>query len=242
MATSTMTTEVKHFTGWSVAISVLMIVAGILAIGLPLAAGLAVNLVVAWLLVFAGVGHLWFAWELRRIGGMVWQLLLGVLYIGVGIYLLAHPVAGLLTLTLALAIYLFVEGVLELILAFQLPARQARGWLVLDGIVTLILGFLIWRTWPVSTEWAIGTLVGISMIFSGSTRLMLSLAARKLVNKLRLTFPRAMRSLKLQRLSSPAAILGDQSFGICAGRGAGVGYRSAGKWNKKAAKCEWERV
>ena len=129
MATSTMTTEVKHFTGWAVAISVLMIVAGILAIGLPLAAGIAVNIVVAWLLVFAGVGHLWFAWELRRIGGMVWQLLLGVLYVGVGIYLLAHPVAGLLTLTLAFAIYLFVEGVLELILAFQLPARQARGWL-----------------------------------------------------------------------------------------------------------------
>lgn len=183
MATSTLTAEARHFTGWSIAVSVLMIVAGILAIGLPLAAGIAVNIVVAWLLVFAGIGHLWFAWELRRIGGMVWQVLLGLLYIGVGVYLLAQPLAGLLTLTLALAIYLFVEGVLELILAFQLPARQARGWIVLDGIVTLILGFLIWRTWPVSTEWAIGTLVGISMIFSGSTRLMLSLAARKLVNR-----------------------------------------------------------
>src|SRR5579863_2614514 len=179
MNSTTTANEAKRFTGWSMAAGVFMMLAGILAIGLPLAAGVAVNIVVAWLLVFAGVGHLWFAWELRGIGGTIWQVLLGVLYIGVGIYLLAHPVAGLLTLTLALAIYLFVEGVLELVLAFQLPARQARGWLALDGIVTLILGFLIWRTWPVSTEWAIGTLVGISMIFSGSTRLMLSLAARK---------------------------------------------------------------
>ena len=89
-----------------------------------------------------------------------------------------------MALTLALAIYLFAEGVLELILSFQIRARQGRGWLLLDGIVTLILGVLIWRTWPASTEWAIGTLVGISMIFSGTTRLMLSLAARSMVNKL----------------------------------------------------------
>jgi uncharacterized membrane protein HdeD (DUF308 family) len=160
-----------------------MILAGVLAIGLPIAAGVAVNIVVAWLLVFAGVAHLVFGWHLRAIGGIIWQALLGALYIGIGIYLLAHPVAGLATLTLALAIYLFVEGVLELILAFQVRARQARGWLALDGIVTLILGFMIWRTWPASTEWAIGTLVGISMIFSGTARLMLSLSARSVVKK-----------------------------------------------------------
>jgi uncharacterized membrane protein HdeD (DUF308 family) len=184
MVTSTIAAQARHFTGWSIAVSLLMILAGILAIGVPLAAGIAVNIVVAWLLMFAGVAHLLFAWELSKIGGAIWQLLLGVLYIGVGVYLLAHPVAGLATLTLFLAAYLFVEGVLELILAFQVPTRQARGWLALDGVVTLILGFMIWRTWPASTEWAIGTLVGISMIFSGSTRLMLSMAARSLVKKL----------------------------------------------------------
>jgi uncharacterized membrane protein HdeD (DUF308 family) len=184
MATSSIAAQAKHFTGWAMAISILMILAGILAIGIPLAAGIAVNIVIAWLLVFVGVAHLVFAWELRSVGGAIWQLLLGVLYIGVGIYLLAHPLAGLLALTLFLAVYLFVEGVLELILAFQVPTRQAKGWLALDGVVTLILGFMIWRSWPASTEWAIGTLVGISMIFSGSSRLMLSMAARGLVNKL----------------------------------------------------------
>lgn len=183
MATSTIAAEARHFTGWSIAVSLLMILAGVLAIGVPIAAGVAVNIVVAWLLVFAGVAHLVFGWHLRGVGGMTWQLLLGILYIGVGVYLLAHPVAGLASLTLALAIYLFLEGVLELILAFQIRARQARGWLALDGVVTLILGFMIWRTWPASTEWAIGTLVGISMIFSGSARLMLSMAARSVVKK-----------------------------------------------------------
>ena len=58
------------------------------------------------------------------------------------------------------------------------------GWLILDGIITLVLAGMIWKTWPSSTEWVIGTLVGVSMLFSGISRLMLSLAARRLVSKL----------------------------------------------------------
>jgi len=166
----------------SVGISLLIILAGILAIALPAVAGIAVNVVVAWLLLLCGVAHLAFGWHLRAFGGAIWQFLLGVVYIVIGVYMVTHPVAGLVTLTLALAIYLFAEGVLELILAFQMP--DGRGWLLLDGIVTLILALMIWRAWPSSTEWVIGTLVGISMIFSGSSRLMLSLAARSVATKL----------------------------------------------------------
>jgi uncharacterized membrane protein HdeD (DUF308 family) len=183
MNSSTIATQVKHATGWSIAISLLMILAGLLAIGLPLAAGIAVNIVVAWMLIISGVAHLVFGWHIRAMGGAIWQALLGVLYAGIGVYLLLRPVAGLVTLTLALAIYLFVEGLLELILSFQIHPRQGWGWLLFDGVVTLILAVMIWRTWPASTEWVVGTLVGISMIFSGMTRLMLSLAAGSLVSK-----------------------------------------------------------
>jgi uncharacterized membrane protein HdeD (DUF308 family) len=161
-----------------------MILAGFLAIALPEVAGITINLLVAWLLIFSGVAHLVFAWHLRTTGGILWELLLGVLYIIVGAYLLLHPVLGLASLTLGLAIYLFAEGVLELILSFRLRPMPGSNWLLLDGIITLILGILIWRTWPSSTEWVIGTLVGISMLFSGVTRLMLSLAARSVVTKL----------------------------------------------------------
>jgi uncharacterized membrane protein HdeD (DUF308 family) len=184
MNAPTLASEARHLTGWSIAVSLLLILAGILAIGLPLAAGIAVNILVAWLLLFGGVVHLVFAWHLRAMGGVIWQVLLGALYIGIGVYLLMRPVAGLVTLTLALAIYLFADGVLDLILSFQVRPRQGWGWLLLDGIVTLILAIMIWRTWPMSTEWVIGTLLGISLIFSGATRLMLSLAARSLVSKL----------------------------------------------------------
>ena len=184
MSDTSVGTIMKKSVGWSIGLSVLMIVAGFLAIAVPQAAGIAVNILVAWLLVFSGGAHLVFAWHTRTTGGMLWELLLGVLYIFIGAYLLFHPVAGLASLTLALAIYLFAEGVLELILSFRLRPISGSRWLLFDGIITLILSVLIWRTWPSSTEWVIGTLVGISMLFSGISRLMLSLAARSVVAKL----------------------------------------------------------
>jgi uncharacterized membrane protein HdeD (DUF308 family) len=177
-------TIVKKSVGWSIGLSLVMILAGFLAIAVPQAAGIAVNLLVAWLLVFSGVAHLVFAWHTRTSGGVVWELLMGILYVFVGGYLLVRPVAGLASLTLALAIYLFAEGVLELILSFRLRPMPGSGWLLFDGIITLILGVMILRTWPSSTEWVIGTLVGISMLFSGISRLMLSLTARRLIAKL----------------------------------------------------------
>ena len=184
MSATSAATFVKKSVGWSIGLSVLMIVAGILAIASPLAAGIAINLLVAWLLVFSGCVHLVFAWHTRSTGGLLWELLLGILYAFIGVYLLMHPLAGLMSLTVALAIYLFLEAILEFVLGFKLRPLPGSGWLLFDGIVTLILAVLIWRTWPSSTAWVIGTLVGISMLFSGVTRLMLSLAARSVTSKL----------------------------------------------------------
>ena len=184
MGKSSLGTIAKQSVGWSIGLSILLIVAGILAIVMPPAAGIAVLVILAWLLMFSGAVHLVFAWHTRTAGGMIWELLLGILYIFVGIYVLLHPVAGLATLTLFLAVYLFLEGVLELVLSFRLRPLPGSNWLLFDGIITLILAILIWRSWPSSTEWVIGTLVGISMLFSGAARLSLSLAARRVVAKL----------------------------------------------------------
>ena len=184
MSATSAGTLVRKSIGWSIGLSVLMIVAGILAIASPLAAGIAVNVLVAWLLVFSGCAHLVFAWYTRSTGGFLWELLVGILYICIGAYLLVHPVAGLLSLTIALALYLLLEAILEFVLGFTLRPLPGSGWLLFDGIVTLILAVMIWRTWPSSSAWVIGTLVGISMLFSGTSRLMLSLAARSVTSKL----------------------------------------------------------
>ncbi len=177
--------EINRAVGWSIVLSVLMMVAGILAIIVPPAFGIAVTILLGWLLVFCGAAHLAYAWETRHSGGLWWGLLLGVIYIAAGGYISLHPMSGLASLTLVLAAYLLVESILEFILAYQLRPLTGSGWLVLDGIVTLILAVMIGWTWPSSSLWVIGTLVGISMLFSGITRLMISLSARRVARAFR---------------------------------------------------------
>jgi uncharacterized membrane protein HdeD (DUF308 family) len=164
---------------WSIALSVLLILAGFFAILVPPVSGVAVTLIFAWAMIFSGITHFVFAFKTHTTGGVLWEILVGAVYLFTGIYLLLHPLDALIALTLILAIYLFFEGIVETIQSFQLRPRHGANWLLFDGIVTLILAVMIWRSWPASTVWVIGTLVGISMIFSGFSRLMLSLAAKR---------------------------------------------------------------
>jgi len=107
-----------------------------------------------------------------------------VAYIFIGGYLLFHPLLGVASLTLLLAILFLMEGVLDLILWWKMRSTEGSFWILVDAIVTLILGGLIYVHWPSSSVWAVGTLVGISMIISGVTRIMLSLAVRRVASKL----------------------------------------------------------
>ena len=178
--TNSITGDIHKATTWSIALSVLMIAAGLLAIFSPAIAGVAVTVFFGWLLIVSGILHLAYAWQAGRAGAVVWEILVGILYGGIGFYLLVRPVAGLESLTLALAIYLLIEGVLEFVLAFKVRPAPGSGWLLFDGIVTLVLAAMIGSAWPTSSVWAVGMLVGVSMFFSGITRLMLSVGVRRI--------------------------------------------------------------
>ena len=183
-APSTLANLAPKAINWSIALSVLLILAGLFAILIPSISGLALTLIFGWLLIVSGFTHLVFAFKTHTTGGVIWEVLLAIVYLVAGFYLIMHPLAGLLTLTLFLAWYLFFEGIFEIIQYFQIRPRHGAGWLLFDAIVTIILAIMIWRSWPSSSVWVIGTLVGISMLFSGFSRLMLALSAKKLVNRL----------------------------------------------------------
>jgi uncharacterized membrane protein HdeD (DUF308 family) len=169
---------------WSIALSIFLVLAGLFALLIPFVSGIGITLFFAWAMIVSGLTHFIFAFKTHTTGGVIWELLVGAVYLFTGVYLLLHPLEALIALTLILAIYLFCEGIIEVILFFQLRPRHGVTWLLVDAIITLILAVMIWRSWPASTVWVIGTLVGISMIFSGVSRLMLSLAARRLVQGL----------------------------------------------------------
>ena len=169
---------VKKASGWSMFLGAVMFICGLLAILLPLASSIAIVMVLAWLILFAGVAHLIFAFQSHSIGGFLWKLLLAVIYGFAGVYMLMHPLLGLVSLTFVLAIFLLVEGVVEVVLYFNIRNVPNSGWVLFDGIITLILGLLIWANWPSASAWVVGVLVGISLMFSGISRFMLSLAIR----------------------------------------------------------------
>ena len=92
-----------------------------------------------------------------------------------------HPLLGVATLTLFLASLFLAEGVFEIVAFFGIRGQSGAGWMLLDGLVTILLAGLIWVHWPSSSAWAIGTIVGVSLLFSGVKWLMISLASRKVL-------------------------------------------------------------
>jgi uncharacterized membrane protein HdeD (DUF308 family) len=179
MAQNTPVEMVRHASTISILWGVLLIVFGVLAVGSPFLAAVAVSVVVAWLIVLAGIVHLMLAFRVHGAGSMIWKVLVGIAYVCFGGYLILHPVLGVASLTLLLASLFLVEGILNIVLYVKMRPIHGSSWMLIDGIITLLLGLMIYMQWPSSSLWAIGTLVGISMIFSGVARVMMSLAVRK---------------------------------------------------------------
>jgi uncharacterized membrane protein HdeD (DUF308 family) len=173
--------NVRAALGWSIALAVLLILVGLFAIFIPVISGLAVTLMIGWFFIVAGILHFVLAWKTHSTSGVLWEILLGALYLFSGIYLILQPVAGLASLTLFLAAYLLFKGIVQIIHFFQIRPRHGSFWLLFDGIISLVLAVMIWRSWPFSAVWVIGTLVGISLLFTGFSRLMLALTARRVM-------------------------------------------------------------
>jgi len=176
---------VRQASTWSILWGVSLIILGVLAVGSPFLAAVAVNVVIAWLIVLAGVVHLIIAFHSHRAGSLIWKLLVGLAYVFFGVYLIARPALGVASLTLVLASLFLVEGIFDIALFFRVRSMRGSSWVLIDGIVTLVLGLMIYLQWPSSSGWAIGTLVGVSMIISGVTRVMISLAVRKATDAIR---------------------------------------------------------
>jgi uncharacterized membrane protein HdeD (DUF308 family) len=164
--------------GWLLGLGILMLILGVLVIGAPVAATIAFELLLGWVLVIGGIAHGVHAFMAQGWKGFLFELLSGILYLVVGIILLAYPLGGALTLTMLLVVFLIVEGVFKIVTGLR--ARPLNGWiwLVVSGVVSVILGGLIWAEWPSSALWVIGLLVGIQLLMTGWSLILLALAAR----------------------------------------------------------------
>src|SRR5438270_8209542 len=165
--------------GWLLAIGILMVILGAVALFIMPAATIGTALVLGWLLVISGVIELIHAFRVRRWGGLFLHLLGGLLGVFVGFLIVTHPVAGAVAWTLLFASFFTVIGLFRLIAATRLKFPN-WGWAAFDGAVTLLLGILLWADWPWSGFWFLGLSIGIALLLRGWSHVMIALALRSL--------------------------------------------------------------
>jgi uncharacterized membrane protein HdeD (DUF308 family) len=166
------------------AIGILCDITGVYAIFVPIVASISVAVLVGWALLAGGaiqLGH-----GLRReptwSWDKAWSLLVALVTIVAGAWILLAPLTGTITLTVVLVAWFWTIGVARLMAWWRMRGVE-RSWVVgLNGLVSLVLGILIFADLPSSATWAIGLLVGIELLFAGSALIMAALAGRQLAH------------------------------------------------------------
>jgi uncharacterized membrane protein HdeD (DUF308 family) len=157
---------------------IILLVLGLAAIIVPPIASLAVAIVLGWLFLISGIVGLITTLMMRNVPGFWWSLLSAVLAIAAGVVLFGWPVSGVLSLTLVLIVFFLIEGVASIMYALEHRNSGRWSWMLVSGIIDLILGAIIFIGLPGTAAWAIGLIVGINMVFGGTSMIAMALHAR----------------------------------------------------------------
>jgi uncharacterized membrane protein HdeD (DUF308 family) len=154
--------------GWIVALGVVYVVAGFVALGSVVMATVASVLVVGVMMIIAGVAELINAFQIKSWGKFLIWALLGALYIVAGFVTFENPLFAAVLLTLILGASLVAFGVVRIFLAFNMKREMPWIWVALSGVITLLLGLLILARWPVNSVYILGLFLGIDLIMAGT--------------------------------------------------------------------------
>lgn len=181
--------ELQDNWGWILAFGVVTSILGVVAIATPLFTTLASQVFLGWMFLFYGIAEIFHVFKTRKHGGKIAWLFFGALVSIVGgIFLIGYPLAGALSLTLFLSIVLVFCGVERCLLAYQLREMKGSGWILFNGIVTLLLGGMIFAQWPSSALWVLGLLIGVNILTSGISISAFALLLRSVHKKIAMYF------------------------------------------------------
>ena len=165
--------------GWIVALGVIYLIAGFIALGSVAMATVVSVLVVGVMMIVAGVAEVIGAFQIKSWGKFLLWALLGVLYIIAGFATFQNPLLAAVLLTLVLGASLVVSGITRVILAFSMKRETPWIWVALSGVITLLLGVLILLRWPVSSLYILGLFLGVDLIMAGAGWIGLGLGLRR---------------------------------------------------------------
>ena len=176
-ATDELTTQITENRGIFIALGLVLIVVGIIAIGAPLATTIVAKVFLGWVLLMAGVSQVLHAFATRGWRGFIGELLLGVLYIAVGVWLAFFPLAGIIGLTVLLAATFVADGFLKLQIGWRVRPESGWFWMIVSGLVAIVVGMLLVMGLPSTATWAIGLLAGVNILVSGIAFLSVALGS-----------------------------------------------------------------
>jgi uncharacterized membrane protein HdeD (DUF308 family) len=155
--------------GWIVALGVVYVIVGLVALGSIVTATAATVLLVGIMMVIAGIAEVFSAFQIRTWGKFTLWLLLGALYIFAGVTTFQNPVLAAVLLTFLLGLALFASGGMRLILAFGM--KESTPWILVavSGAITLLLGLVILARWPVSSVYVLGLFLGMDLVIAGAS-------------------------------------------------------------------------
>lgn len=162
---------------WFIVLGIVLILLGIVAIVFPFMSTIAVKIMVGWLFLIGGIVQIVHAFSTQKWSSFFLNLLVGILYLVAGGWLAFFPLTGIITLTIFLAAFFIVQGILECGMAFRMRPQSGWGWMLFSGIIALLLGILIFAGLPGTALWALGLLVGINLLSSGIAYLFLGMFA-----------------------------------------------------------------
>lgn len=165
--------------GWIVALGVVYLIAGFIALGSVVFATVATVFVVGIMMIVSGIAEVINAFQLKSWGKFLLWILLGVLYIFAGFVTFENPLLAAAVLTLMLGFALVASGIMRLILAFSMKEGTPWLWVVLSGLITLALGAIILLHWPVSSLYILGILLGVDLVFAGVSWIGVGLGLKK---------------------------------------------------------------
>ncbi len=165
--------------GWFVAFGILFIVGGILAIAAPIFASVFVAIMVGVSLAVAGAFQAFHAFQVKEWGTFLWQFLVGAIVLVGGGLIAFNPIAGAITLTWVFAVVWIAKGIMQIMFAWRIRPMPAWAWIFGAGVVAIVVGVLVLVKWPNSGLLVPGTLLGISLLFTGWSYLLLGFAGRR---------------------------------------------------------------
>jgi len=165
--------------GWIVALGVVYVIAGVIALGSVVNATVAAVWVVGIMMIIAGVFEVIYSFQIKTWGRFLFWLLLGVLYIVAGFIAFENTLLTAIWLTLLLGAALVASGIVRIFLGFNMQGGSPWGWVVASGVITLLLGIVILAHWPYSGLYALGIILGVDLVFAGAGWIGLGLGLRQ---------------------------------------------------------------